>query len=119
MSQYRTRSDLVTEALESLGVLAAGQTPELEDTARIDEKIDSILADLAGREIVYVADPDNIPQEWFNALADIVAYECRTKFGVTADFEATLERANTNAIEKLKVILRGRPTYEPQRSHYF
>ena len=119
MSQYRTRSDLVTEALESLGVLAAGQTPEIEDTTRVDEKIPAILADLAGREIVYVADPDNIPEAWFSALADIVAYECRIKFGVSQEAEVTLANANQEAIAKLKVMLRGRPTYEPLRALYF
>jgi hypothetical protein len=126
MSQYRTRADLVLEALESLGALAAGQTPEIEDTTRIDEKLDSIFAKLAGLEIVYVSDPDNIPQAYFADLAKIVADECKTKFGTVGEDAAQLEReglgvpAGTGAAAmSLKAMTRGRPTFETQRALYF
>jgi hypothetical protein len=40
------------------------------------------LPQARGLEIVYVADPNNIPGAWFSDLADIVAGECASKFGI-------------------------------------
>lgn len=82
---YRTSTDLVTEALANLGVLAAGQATDPEDFSYVEEKLDSIFRKIAALEIVYVPDPQNIPSAWFSDLADIVAGECCTKFGVTPD----------------------------------
>lgn len=116
---FRTLSDLVLETLEKLGVVPDGQTPGIEDTARVTEAIPSILEELAGREIVFVPDADNIPGAWFMPLANICAYECIEKFGIIGDEATTLERRNDAAIIKLKSILRGRPTGESMRTHYF
>jgi len=81
-SPYRTSSDLVLEALSNLGVLAAGQPVDVEDFNWVNEKLDSIYRKLAGLEICYVPDPNNIPGAWFSDLADIVAGECASKFGL-------------------------------------
>src|ERR1700761_8772215 len=83
--QYRTSTDLVTEALANLQVLAAGQPVDPEDFNYINEKLDAIMRKLAALEIVYVADVNNIPGAWFADLADIVAGECSSKFGSTAE----------------------------------
>jgi hypothetical protein len=66
-------------------VLAAGQPVDPEDFNYVNEKLDPIFRKLAGLEIVYVADPDNIPGVWFSDLADIVAGECATKFGIAGE----------------------------------
>jgi hypothetical protein len=73
---FRSSSDLVLEALKNLGVLSAGNPVDPEDFSWVNEKLDSIYRKLAGLEIVYVADPNNIPGAWFSDLADIVAGEC-------------------------------------------
>src|SRR5260370_582527 len=83
--QFRTQSDLVTEALANLGVLTSGQTLEVEDFNYVNEKLSAIFLTLEALEICSVNDPQNIPGEWFSSLADIVAGECATKFGVTPD----------------------------------
>src|SRR5580700_9460933 len=81
-SPYRTSTDLVTEALANLGVLAAGETVDTDDFNWVNEKLDSIYRMLGALEIVYVPDPNNIPGAWFAPLADIVAGECASKFGL-------------------------------------
>ena len=81
-SPYRSSADLVLEALKNLGVLSAGQAVDVEDFAYVNEKLDPIFRQLAGLEICYVPDPDNIPGAWFASLADIVAGECASKFGL-------------------------------------
>jgi len=116
---FRTLSDLVLETLEKLGVLPDGQTPGIEDTARVTEAIPSILEELAGREIVFVPDPDNIPGAWFMPLANICAFELIEKFGIMGDEAATLSQRNDAAILKLKIILRGRYTGESLPTLYF
>lgn len=115
----RTRADLVVKILEKLGVVPEGQAPEVEDTARVDRNLPSLFNELAAREIVYVPDIEAIPDMWFLSLAKIAAYELRNEFGVTGEFEGTLSRANEEGILAIKVMTRGRPTYEPLKTVSF
>lgn len=125
-SPFRSSADLVSEALSNLGVLAAGQPIDPEDFNWINEKLDAIYRKLAMLEIVYVADPDNIPGAWFADLAAIVAGECASKFGVVG--QEYIDKVNAGlggaagveigagiAAKSLKIGTRGRPTYEPLR----
>jgi hypothetical protein len=125
-SPYRSSSDLVTEALANLGVLAAGQPIDPEDFNWVNEKLDSIFRKLAGLEISYIPDPSNIPGAWFSDLADIVAGECASKFGLVG--QEFIDKVNKGlggagqvpigagtAAQSLKIMSRGRPTYEPLR----
>lgn len=115
----RTRSDLVLEVLDALGILPAGQTAQPEDTDRIDEKVPSLLAEFAQREIVYIADPNSIPDADFSPIAAMIAYECREKFGITGDDATNLKDKNNEAIAKLKIMHRGKPTYERSKIEYY
>lgn len=125
-SPYRTQADLILEALKNLNIIAAGQPVDPEDFSYINEKIDPIFRQLMGLEIVAVPDPNNIPGAWFSSLADIVAGECATKFGLTGDDLATKVNKGLGgmgnvpigagtAAQALKIMTRGRPTYEVQR----
>lgn len=123
--QFRTSQDLVTEALANLGVLSAGQPTDPEDFNYVQEKLDAIMRELAGLEIVFVADINNIPGVWFSALADIVAGECVSKFGLTLDDANMLKQlglgvpAGTGAAaQKLKLIARLKPTGEVLQSEF-
>ena len=121
---YRTYTDLVVEVLANLGVVTAGQTVEVEDFETVSTKIDSIFRKLSALELCYVADPANIPGEWFSDLADIVTGEVATKFGVSGDEYVRLVNRGLggaggvpilagSAAQSLKIMTRGRPTYEP------
>lgn len=123
-SPFRTYQDLISEALANLGVLSAGQSIDPEDFSYVNEKLDSIFRKLAALEICYVPDPSNIPGAWFSDLADIVAGECCTKFGVTSDDYVKLVNRGLGgagnvpvgagtAAQSLKIMTRGRPTGEP------
>lgn len=129
-SPFRTSNDLVTEALANMGVLAAGQEISTEDFNYVNEKLDSIFRKLGALEICYVPDPANIPGAWFADLADIVAGDCCTKFAITGvDYVTLVNRglggaagvavgAGT-AAQSLKIMTRGRPTYEPLQTESF
>lgn len=108
----KTRAELIAQALKNLGVLAAGQSPQVEDTAPIDDMLDGLMAEFKEREIVDVP-VATIPLAYFNPLAAMVAYEGRASFGVSLEEEAKLKNANDEAIMKLKVMTRVKPTGEP------
>ena len=133
-SPYRTQADLINETLANLGVLSAGQTTDPEDYSYVQEKADSIVRKLAGLEIVYVPDINNIPGAWFSDLADIFAGECAEKFGVTGQNLADLVNKGLGGAvgpagpvpvgggagaRSLKQMNRGRPTGEVLRVEYF
>jgi hypothetical protein len=116
---FRTQADLLQEVLENLGVLAAGQTPELEDLARVSEKLPSIVALLSATEVVAIPDIDNIPDEWFIPLSDCVAYHCKQKFGLVGDAAAAVDNDYQLALLQFRVMNRGRPTGETMQSESF
>lgn len=116
---FRTQSDLLQEVLENLGVLAAGQTPEREDLARVSEKLSSIVATLGATEVVAIPDINNIPDEWFIPLSNCVAYYCKAKFGITGDAAAEVDNDYQIALLQFRVMNRSRPTYEAMKSDPF
>lgn len=115
----RTQADLITQILVELGVVPEGMAAEAEDIARVQGNLPSLFEQIAGREIVYVADPQNIPGAWFNSLAVVCAYEMRNIFGLSGESLAKLKDANFEAIGYLKAMNRGRPTYETLRTVTF
>jgi hypothetical protein len=128
--RFRNQADLITEALANLGVLAPGQSIDVEDQAYVSEKLDAIFRKLSALEICNVPDPNAIPGEWFSDIADIVAGECCTKFGVNPDEYVKLinkglggvngvDVGNGAAAKSLRAINRGRPTFERLRVEYF
>jgi hypothetical protein len=123
--RYRNQGDLVTAVLANLGVLAPGQGVDVEDSSIVSGNMDSIFRKLAGLEICYVADPNNIPGEWFFDLADIIAGELANKFGLSPDdFERLTKKGlgqppgTGTAAMSIRAMQRGKPTYEPLRVLY-
>ena len=124
----RTSSDLVLRVLGKVGVLSVGQDVAPEDAAKVKDNLDSIFRMLGALEIAYVPDPDNVPSEWFESLAAIVAGELASDFAADAVMLKGLGLggppsqspygAGAGAMA-LKIMTRGRPTGEPQRSEYF
>ena len=135
--QYRTCNDLVLEALGNLGVLIAGQTPDIEDFNYVMIKLDAIFRKLNGLDICNVASnttatPNalDIPGMWFSDLADIVAGECCTKFNASAEEYVKLINKGLGGVQgvdvgsgaaakSLRQINRNRPTGETLQSYYF
>lgn len=107
----QTRENLILGVLDCLGKESLGQTPAVEDMARIDAKLNPILRELAAIEYVYIPDPNAIPDELFPALCDIIAERCKTVFPLAPDDQAQLVADAGASLLRLKVILRGKPTY--------
>jgi hypothetical protein len=122
----RTRADLVTEALDVLGVTATGQPAEVDDFDKVDDRVDQVIAKLAALEIVTVGDVTAIPDEWFDDLATILADAVKNKFGLGAEDVARLERDGLGvppgtgaAAMSLKIMTRNKPTGETATAEYF
>lgn len=85
-----SRENLVLLALEELGVPGAGQTPSAEDKATIDNKLNSVMDDLAQRNIYVWGDPDQIEDAAAIHIAKIMAHASARSFGQAADEAARL-----------------------------
>lgn len=102
---FRTRDQLIDEALTNLFADGgAGQAPDAENQAIVDRKADGLFAELRARDICNVVNDRQIPAEWFNPLAELLANECATAFG--AQKSAAL-REDTMA--RLKDMARNEP----------
>ena len=130
---YRTRSDLITNALAKLGVAISNQPPDLEDVQYVDVEIEAIFRKLESSDVVYVADRGgpgpvggNIPADLFDDLGSIVAELVAPKFGITSDDMAKVVARGLGippgtgaAAMNIHKMRRGRPTYEILRTDYF
>lgn len=91
----------------------------LTRTFIVERNLDSILADLAARDIVYLVDVGNIPDEWFMHLAAVVADRCKGKgFELEADVITRVTANGAQAIADLRELTRGRPSYNTARNCY-
>src|SRR6185295_16879817 len=102
---FRTRDDLIDEALTNLFADGgAGQAPDAESQAIVDRKVDGLFAELRTRDICNVVNDQQIPAEWFNPLAELLANECATAFGAQ---KSTALRED--AMARLKDMARNEP----------
>ena len=68
-----TQADLVRAIAGKLNDLATGQAVEPEDAARIEELLPGVIAELAGLNIIYIADADSVPDAAFSAVSAYAA----------------------------------------------
>lgn len=127
---YRTQDDLINRVLSITGVLSVGQPTDPEDYAKVQVNLDSWVRKLAGDEIVYVPDLNNIPSIWFEDLAAIIAGMVAPDLGISGQDLTDLVNNGLGgaamtpvgsgaAAKSLKQMMRGRPTGEVLRVEYF
>lgn len=114
----RTQTELVEQVISNLGVLAAGQTPQLEDIARVKSVVPPAIEFLRATETYYLGSADSIDDAVFLPISHVVAWECRNDFGVSGDQLQTLADSKEAAIKALKIISRQRPTHETLKTEF-
>jgi hypothetical protein len=77
----RTARDLVNRVLADLNVVGAGQDAEAEDFADVSARIDTIVAELNGRDVMNVTDTDAIPDELFEPLVEYLVLKAGPGYG--------------------------------------
>lgn len=109
METTKTRADLVAMAADELGITSPDTNLEAEDIAKIDGRLDGLLAELAARGVVNVSADEDIDVTYCGALAELLANECATVFGAARKSES--ER--TMIEDRLKVIDQRQPPAKP------
>lgn len=109
-----SREKLILLALEELGVPGAGQTPSAEDKKTVDDKLNSVMDDLALRNIYVWGDPDSIEDAAAIHLAKIMAHASARSFGQAQD-----EAARLYAEGRLRELRPYVDAGDPVRAEYF
>lgn len=105
MTTTYDRTALAGEALSNLFKDGGtGQSPEDEDILYVDSRIDAMLEDLSGRNVVSITDPDDIPPAYFLALGEILADVCAPKFNRPRNPAMRLD-----AEDRLKTVVNNTP----------
>lgn len=94
-----TKDQLLEQVTAELFALASGQTPNPDDTARIETRINATLAALAKTNAYYIPDSEEIDDAIFNALAEYLAQVCRPALLLPRDKAA--ERAAEDELRRI------------------
>jgi hypothetical protein len=84
----KTKDDLIKEALQSVGALGVGQSPSAEDRQDVETRIQPLIADLYARQVIYIANTDEIEDAIFPHLVVLLTEYCAPKFGRATDAAA-------------------------------
>ncbi len=109
----KTRTDLIIEVLDLLGVSQTGQQPAAEDVEKVDQSIDGKFSELARRKVFYVQDRNAIDEDAFQPLATLVANAVAPKFGVPRDPDVEIREER-----RLKDIDRSPLAFSTLRTEY-
>lgn len=85
----------------------------------MDAFIDPMLESLNMRDIVYVADPSEIPDEFFLPLAECLAFVASPEFGASLDPARLRSDGRPKAEDDLKHMQAARPLYGVLKTEYF
>lgn len=85
-----TQAQLVSYVLWRLRARASGQTPLTEDSTDVSAIVPYKLADLAKRNVIYIGDPDDIPDEAVEWLGRLLEQAVASAFGAGEDGQAIL-----------------------------
>lgn len=122
MANPKSRNELISAVLDRLGVTAAGQPIEAEDSAKVDDHLDAALEQMAAERIAYVGDPDSIPLPVFGPAAVYVADFVDEVFGKPGAMRAPSPDGSTKfsqAVKSLRIIGAGQSSDAHQVVQYF
>lgn len=114
MDITKSRDELILEAARKLNIVGTGQPLEAEYSEQIDSNVDPLIMQLASDGICNVVTLSEIPSEWFDPLAGLLANVCAPIAGKGFDpgikgyYEMQLKRLTSN-----------RPSYATQEAEYF
>jgi hypothetical protein len=113
MSDTKTADDLVYEVASLLGKGVVGETLGSVEYQTIDGKIDGVLARI--RKIIYIGDRDEIPIEYYDNIASLVAQFAGAKFAnANPNFDAI------KGLESdLRYLVAADPSYQVQKTVYY
>lgn len=115
----KTRRELVLRALAVLGIGSVGQAPSDDDYADVNAMVPSLVARLYAEDDVYLGDTETYEDAVFEPVAVLLARDMLDTFAVGFDEANRITALADNALTRLKLQLRVRPTYAPLKVDYF
>lgn len=110
----RTKAETRFKVLAILTGGDVGAVPSDEDASALDGYINDAIDELSAKSIVYIQDPDDVPNDVFSNYCEFIANAAADEFGGKSD------PAKKRMIEnELRVIARQTPGYGPQQVEYF
>jgi hypothetical protein len=79
------RQDLIYRALKNLGALPQGAAPDADTYQAVSDLVDSVIAELEAKDIIYIASADVIDDEHLLSLGHILAWKAAPEFGAGSD----------------------------------
>jgi hypothetical protein len=79
------RQDLIYRALKNLGALPQGSAPDADTYQAVSDLVDSVIAELEAKDIIYIASADVIDDEHLLSLGHILAWKAAPEFGAGSD----------------------------------
>lgn len=114
MDITKTRTELIQEAADKLKLVGTGQALEAEYSDKLDGNVDPLFMQLASDGICEVVNDGQIPSEWFDALAGLLANICAPLGGTAFD-----PRIKEYYEMQLKRVTSTRPSYNVMENEYF
>lgn len=114
MKITKTRYELIREAADKLNIVGTGQPLEADYATRIDRNVDPLLMQLASDSICEVANDDQIPSEWFDSIAGLLANICASVGG--KNFDPAIKQFYEGM---LKRVTSSGPSYNVAEAEYF
>lgn len=116
----KTQAQLFTRALTKVGAVGSGETASSEDVAIAQIVIGPLLDELAALQVLYIpigsdTSVEEIPNEYFEGLATLLAADIGPDFGMAVVGDA----ARQDLMKPLRRIAAQRPTYETLQATYF
>ena len=111
------RADLVTEVLQELNILVAGETPSSEDDAVVDTAIDNAMGELAELHLAYWEVTD-IPFAVMRGLGLVVQGHCGRKF-VPSMTVAECEGLRRSGIRLIREVIAAQADHQIVPQNYF
>jgi hypothetical protein len=114
MKITKSRHELIREAADKLNIVGTGQPLEAEYADRLSFNVDPLIMQLASDGICDVATAEEIPSEWFDSIAGLLANQCASLGGIAyspqvkAFYEGMLRRVTASG-----------PSYNVQETDYF
>lgn len=109
----KTADDIINEAAAILGKYVPGEALGAVEHDTINDCIDPVLAEVA--RIVYIGDRNDIPDEYFQTIARLVAVHAAAKFSNAPVDIATIAQHEA----RLRYLTTSNRPYQPVRMSFF
>jgi len=114
MDITKTRTELIREAADKLNIVGTGQSLEADYADKLDRAIDPLFMQLAADGICEVVNDQQIPSEWFDPIAGLLANICAPLGGT--NYSPQLKEYYEARLKKLTA---SQPSYAVLESEYF